>query len=341
MSPTFKRIALFAALSLAAHAVTLGGLRIAVPEADAPEVLETRLEPQAKAVPAPVAAPTPRRATPRAAPPPTPASPALTLPGPSPAPREQVAVAETSVPVADLPPETPTTAPAPPEPAAPLAVRQLPRHGEIRYQVFYGTDKFSVGAAQAVWDTTDSTYRIRSQAETEGLAELFASRRFSYVSEGRVTPTGLQPDALLVSRARRGRSDDFTTRFDWAVRELTLGPQAVARQVPLATGTQDIVSFTYQLALLPLAPGRLELIVTNGFKLETYEVEVGNEELLETPLGNLRTVPLRQIRRPNKEGVEIWLALDYHRLPVRVRFLDREGRMSGEQLATSIRVSAE
>ena len=34
-------------------------------------------------------------------------------------------------------------------------------------------------------------------------------------------------------------------------------------------------------------------------------------------------------------------ALDYHRLPVRVRFLDREGRMSGEQLATSIRVSAE
>jgi len=192
-----------------------------------------------------------------------------------------------------------------------------------------------------VWDTTDSTYRIRSQAETEGLADLFVSRRLSYTSEGRVTPTGLQPDALVVSRARRGRSDDFTARFNWAVSELTLGPPATARQVPLAAGTQDIVSFAYQLALLPLAPGRLDLIVTNGFKLETYEVEVGSEEILDTPLGKLRTVPLRQVRRPNKEGVEIWLALDYHRLPVRVRFLDREGRMSGEQLATSIRVSAE
>jgi hypothetical protein len=339
MSPAFKRIALFAALSLAAHAVTLGGLRIAVPEEDAPEVIETRLEPQAKAPPAPVAAPTPRRAQPRAAPPPTPGLPAVALPGPAPAPVAPVLLADAAPAAVDLP--AAATAPAPPEPAALLAVRQLPKHGEIRYQVFYGSEKFSVGTAQAVWDTAGETYRIRSQAETEGLADLFRPTRFSYVSEGRVTPTGLQPDALVVSRARRGRSDDFTSRFDWAVSELTLGPPASARQVPLTAGTQDIVSFAYQLALLPLAPGRMELIVTNGFKLETYEVEVGSEEQLDTPLGKLRTVPLRQVRRPNKEGVEIWLALDYHRLPVRVRFLDREGRMSGEQLATSIRVSAE
>jgi hypothetical protein len=340
MRTSFRRLALFALLSLAAHAVMFGGLRIALPTEDAPETLEARLETTPPAPPV-AATPAPRHAAarPRPAPPPTADLPAVALPGPLPAPREQVAVADTAPAVIETPVET--AAPTPPEPPAPLAVRQLPKHGEIRYQVFYGASQFAVGSATAAWDATNDTYRIRSHAETEGLAELFVSRRLSYVSEGRITPAGLQPDALVVSRARRGRSDDFTARFDWATRELTVGAPPAARQVPLTAGTQDIVSFGYQLALLPLAPGRLELTITNGFKLETYEVEVGAEEMLETPLGNLRTIPLRQIRRPNKEGIELWLALDYHRLPVRVRFLDREGRMSGEQLATSIRVSAE
>ena len=156
MSPAFKRLALFAALSVVAHAVTLGGLRVALPEEDAPEVLETRLQPRVEA-PAPVAAPVPRRtAAPRNPPPPTAALPAVALPGPAPAPREQVAIAETAPAAVEAPAET-AAAPTPPEPPMLLAVRQLPRHGEIRYQVFYGSDKFSVGAAQAVWDTTVDT----------------------------------------------------------------------------------------------------------------------------------------------------------------------------------------
>ena len=61
--------------------------------------------------------------------------------------------------------------------------------------------------------------------------------------------------------------------------------------------------------------------------------------MLETPFGTLRAVPVRQLRRADRETVELWLAPAYRWLPVRIRFYNREGEPSGEQLVTDIRVS--
>ena len=42
-----------------------------------------------------------------------------------------------------------------------------------------------------------------------------------------------------------------------------------------------------------------------------------------------------------QESIELWLAAEYRWLPVRIRFFDREGEPSGEQLVSDIRVSAD
>ena len=55
----------------------------------------------------------------------------------------------------------------------------------------------------------------------------------------------------------------------------------------------------------------------------------------------MRAVPVRQVRRANEESIELWLAPAYRWLPVRIRFFDREGQPSGEQLVSDIRVSEE
>jgi len=113
------------------------------------------------------------------------------------------------------------------------------------------------------------------------------------------------------------------------------------RDVALPADAQDLVSFMYQLGLMPLAPGRIELPITNGWNLERYELEIGGEEQLQTPFGTLRAVPVKQVRRPGQESIELWLAAEYRWLPVRIRFFDREGEPSGEQLVSDIRVSAD
>ncbi|TSA40542.1 MAG: DUF3108 domain-containing protein, partial [Betaproteobacteria bacterium] len=60
------------------------------------------------------------------------------------------------------------------------------------------------------------------------------------------------------------------------------------------------------------------------------------EENLETPLGSLKTVHLSKLHDPGEEGTEIWLGMDYHYLPVKIRQIDKHGD-SAEQLISEIR----
>jgi hypothetical protein len=78
-----------------------------------------------------------------------------------------------------------------------------------------------------------------------------------------------------------------------------------------------------------------------GSRFETYEIVVRDIERIETPLGVLRTLPIRQVARPGDESIAIWLAADYRYLPVKIRFFDREGRPTGEQVVDRIEISEE
>jgi hypothetical protein len=238
--------------------------------------------------------------------------------------------------------ETPPTAPpleaSEPQPKpAPLLARRLPRRGEITYELYLGNNKFNVGRTQQAWELNDDSYRLSSVSETTGLVGRFVRQRLAYESRGKLTANGLRPEHFTTQRVRSGRSEDAAADFDWSAMTAMIGnPQ---RGVALLADAQDLVSFMYQLGLLPLAPGRIELPITNGWKLERYELEIGGEEQLQTPFGTLRAVPVKQVRRPGQESIELWLAAGYRWLPVRIRFFDREGEPSGEQLVSDIRVS--
>ena len=78
----------------------------------------------------------------------------------------------------------------------------------------------------------------------------------------------------------------------------------------------------------------MRVSVTNGSRLETYVLEVLPEEKIDTPLGLLRTLPVRQVRTKGAEGVDLWLATEYRHLPVRIRFYGRDGEPAGEQIVT-------
>ena len=53
----------------------------------------------------------------------------------------------------------------------------------------------------------------------------------------------------------------------------------------------------------------------------------------------MRTIPVIQVRERDNESLAVWLATDYRNLPVRIRFYNRHGEVSGEQLAGEIKVS--
>lgn len=261
---------------------------------------------------------------------------------PEPQPPATIAqAAEPEPPAVELTPE-PAPEPAPPAAAtAPAPVRSLPRKGRITYALYLGTDKFSVGKATQSWEVEADTYLLASEAETTGVVDFFRPQRLRSLSQGKLTPQGLQPEKFLTSRTRRGQTEAAQAHFDWDAGSLTFGNRRTPRSVALPAGSQDLISFIYQMSLVPPQPGRFQVPVTNGSRFETYDVEVSGPEDIDTPLGMLKAVPVKQVRRAGAESLEIWLAAEYRYLPVKIRFLDREGNPAGEQIVNEIHISEE
>jgi hypothetical protein len=354
------------AVSLALHLAVLAGLPgLRLKSEPEPPVLQARLvapapSPAAKPAPAPKPPAAEKRAAARRQPQPEPPAPApqgaqvvtapsaaaeaaFSAPSPGPAwtdeePSSVAAEAETPAVEAAQSPAVPDVAAAEPEavqkteqPAATVA-RQS---GSIRYEVYYGSDRFSVGRSVQTWSIEENSYRLTSFSETTGLVGLFKPYQYGYVAEGRVEPDGLRPESFSVSRGREGERQ-AGARFDWQNRRLTYGKRGSQHSAPLDGRSYDFLTLFYQLARMPLDPGRLNFSVTTGTKYNRYTLEVGTEEPLELPMGSLRAIPIKQVRIPGEESMEVWLAPEIGYLPVLIRFFDRDGKLSAEQVATQI-----
>jgi Protein of unknown function (DUF3108) len=341
-SPRMLLVAL--TLSALAHALTLSGgwLQLSSHAPDAPP-LQARLErlPDAVVTPAP---PPPAAETPAARPRTVAAAP-------------RAVVSDTLSPFPVAPPATETTAEATDPPAAapePIviadaapstfmperaAIKSLPRRGRIAYAIYMGANKFEVARTVQSWESNADTYKLESASGTSGLASVFRSEQRVFRSTGRLTEHGLRPDQFLSTRSRRGQTDESVAQFDWSKNSITLGRGEGQRSAALPAGSQDILSFMYQLSLAPPPPGRVQIAITNGTRFENYALDVLSEETLDTPMGKIRALPVKQVRREGGESMEIWLAADYRYLPVRIRFIGRDGTPTGEQVVTEINIS--
>ena len=352
VQPASLRLSAAVFVSVIAHAGLMSGGWLRAPETTAAIVpLEARLV-RAEPIPVPEAIPEPPQKHHRSQNNAQPRKPAHRVERGAPPPAVTAGSArgygvdepESYAEAADMPSTTPepvrAEAATPSEPTAPAPVLTLPRKGRISYVAYYG-EGLAVGKTVQSWEVHEAHYRLGSVSETTGIVELFRSQRHVYLSEGRFTAKGLQPEKFFMSRTRRGRTDAARATFDWNGGMMKLGRVPDQRDANLAPESQDIVSFMYQLALAPPSQGRMRLPVTNGSRFETYDLDVLAEERIETPLGVLRALPVKQVARPGSESIEVWLAIDYRHLPVKIRFFDRDGKPVGEQVVDDIQISDE
>lgn len=272
--------------------------------------------------------------------PPPPPKPVKPAPKPHPKPRPKPAVtppkAETS-----LTPDKPPAETAPPaakaEPAKPPfdPTKYLPRKAEIRYTLYKGGNGLAVGVAEHTVELTGQRYSVSSVTEASGLFSLFVSGRLVQISQGKITDSGLKPDSFWVQRGQKAETTE-SAQFDWDNMQLTLNSGDGSRTVALQPGTQDMLSFLYQFAFDPPTGKEVKLILTNGRKLDRYGYDVVGEETLDLPSGSVKALHLSKQHGPNEDGTEIWLNLDNHYLPVKIRQLDKSGDISAEQIVTGI-----
>jgi hypothetical protein len=354
---TWRRLAFAAAVSGAVHAATIALGRVDLPEpAGQLPPLAVRIVSAPAAAAPQAAAPVPLQRAPASVRSRAPrvatiqpllqmqASSSFTMPveEPSePGTLNEAPVGDVPAPVASTEPVVVATAPPTTYVPEMPPLRSLPRKGRITYNLVYGRDRFPVGRTVQTWEMDSTRYRLASRSETTGIVDLFRSQHRTFMSRGSLTPRGLRPETFLMSRNRGRGPEQARAKFDWDAANIRLEGGAAPRNESLPQNTQDLLSLMYQLSLDPPAPGRFRQTVTNGARIETFDLDALPEETIQTPLGALRALPIKQVRKAGEESLELWLATEYRYLPVRIRFFDRDGEPQGEQLVTEIRLSDE
>jgi len=179
---------------------------------------------------------------------------------------------------------------------------------------------------------SDGSYELKSVAEAKGLAA-FALSTLTQVSEGVVTERGLKPSTYIY---QYGKNKDKSRRatFDWSAGTLTMEAGKKIHAEDLVEGTQDFLSIMYQFMFVPPLE-QMQLAVTDGKKLGHHVYSFEGEETLKTRMGMLRTIHIAKTNADNDRKIDLWLAMDYRHIPVKMRFTEKDGSVI-EQTATRI-----
>ena len=214
--------------------------------------------------------------------------------------------------------------------AAGAAEFAAPAAASISFNLFRnGTH---IGTIQENFEIKDGVYRATSEAKAIGLFALAQRHPVLYTSTGDSTKDGLRP----VRFEGRRNNTLAIAEFDWKSDKLTMNYDGQVQTAPLSHATQDRLSIMYHLMhLVQSKPRTIEFNMTTARKLDRYRYDVNADVTVDTPLKRLNTLHLVKRREQGDTQTEIWLAPEFHNLPVKVLNIEEDG-VRYEQVVTRL-----
>ncbi|MGH8610736.1 MAG: DUF3108 domain-containing protein [Gammaproteobacteria bacterium] len=164
----------------------------------------------------------------------------------------------------------------------------------------------------------DGDYIFESQSRATGLAKLIVPGQITEQSRWNVA--GNQIYSRSYSYVRTGSEPkSITVRFDWS-NGLILGSNGTETwRLDARSGLLDKLS--YQLAIMSdLQAGKrlLEYTFVDEDEIKVYRFATVGEEVLETPIGKLKTLKLERTNEKPNRFTTLWCAPALRYLPVRL-----------------------
>jgi hypothetical protein len=207
---------------------------------------------------------------------------------------------------------------------------------ETDFDVHTEADGSVQGFAKITHEVVDGhLYNLNFVIEPKGVFALFVSNLVQ-TSKGILTNTGLQPNTYIYQYGDKTEKTR-TAQFDWVNKKLELITSKGSKIAELPEGTQDLLSFMYQFMYVPPLQ-QMQINIANGKKLTLYGYGFEGEEVLLLPSGEFRTNHIVHTGSDADEKTELWLAIDYQHIPVKIVKTEKEGRYY-EFIATRIRTT--
>jgi Protein of unknown function (DUF3108) len=198
--------------------------------------------------------------------------------------------------------------------------KPFPSRVEVKYRVSIAG--FPVGEGVEVFEQDRKSYSVVSETNTVGVAALFklSIRR---EAKGSVTSRGLRSGSFVETRNGQFKR---SASFDWAAGRVELLDGDKKQTLQLPPDTWDAASFAWNLAFSRVDMKDLQVHLTDGRQITLYKYAFLGREKLATPLGELDTMHVRKVLEDgDKREFDVWLAIDQHLLPARVRLTEKDG----------------
>lgn len=189
---------------------------------------------------------------------------------------------------------------------------------QARYEV-YGSG-FSLGEAVMTLAAEGSgTYRMSSDVRPNGLVALLASARIRERASGEIRAGAIWSSQYEQRVEGVKKSRDVALRFDWPARQVQARSGAERATLPLSPGVVDPLSLNL-VVMWDLQRGRLpdRYTLVDETEIKTFPIRNEGEEVLDTPLGRLRTVRVSYTKPGRTRITTFWFAPELQYLPVRI-----------------------
>ena len=181
------------------------------------------------------------------------------------------------------------------------------------------------GSATMTYNLLDGAhYQINSVAKARGLAALLLSELLQ-TSEGELTKTGLRPSKFTYNYGDKA-SKSRVAMFDWQAKTVSMQTAAGIETDDLPDQAQDLLSFMYQFMYVPPLHA-MQIHIVNGKSLRTYDYSFEGENSIPLPMGEVNTIHIQHSNNETEEKIDLWLAVDYQYLPVKILKIDKNGKI--------------
>jgi hypothetical protein len=219
--------------------------------------------------------------------------------------------------------------------AAIIALNHLPQpyhYIETDFEIYLDNTANAATTKIVFIINENNTYSLTSITQTNRLASLYLDsliQKSEIVSQGIVFENGLRPNNYSYLYGNNIRNANFA----WSDGLLEMNSEQGKKTETILVGTQDFLSYMYQFMFIsPLK--NTQITMTNGENLHTYHYSSQGEETITTKLGELNTIHMIESEN-DVEKTELWLAIDYQYVPVKIRKTEKNGSLI-EQIASKI-----
>ena len=197
-----------------------------------------------------------------------------------------------------------------------LAVPELrlpPQRMELAYSVYMGETESVSGKIRYQLEHDNEQYQIQTAGEAVGLVALLYPGLYKLISKGNITAVGLQPVEFVTERPGKREA----ARFDWEKDLLYL---ANDQQHSLQLPTFDLLSFMLQFYFLPPQEDVHAMqVVTSAKRVSRFSFKRKGTESVTTPMGEISAERWHRISDDGRVEMEVWLAPQFHFIPVKAR----------------------